>query len=224
MPGKLLSIFALVLAAAAGAGCAAKTSVQPFPQSWPQPLEPPAPGAAATRIPSAKLGADPAEGTPAQPSGPPVRVAPLVIEQAPGQAAGPAGGQPTSEVLTSVLISKLRAAGVNVASGGADYRLEGVVPWIGTSARAGYPKRLTYQSALAYRLVDERTGRVVMQRQVEHAVEQSVLVNTMSRLPSPEYAHDQQVLERAITPTWETAASGVQGFLKGTQERAEAAK
>lgn len=212
MPGRTLSIPAVILAAAvgAGSGCAAKTHVQPFPQSWPQPLEPPAPGATARSSTGE---------APAQPTELSVRVAPLVIEQAPGQAAGPAGGQPTSEVLTHVLIAKLRAAGVSVSSRSADYRLEGVVPWLGTSARTGYPKRLTYQSALAYRLVDERTGRVVMQRQVEHAVEQSVLVNTMSRMPYPEYAQDQQVLERAITPTWDSAASGVQGFLKGTEER-----
>lgn len=201
---KTLSMLALILAAA-GAGCAAKTRAQPFPLSWPQPLEPPAPSSSSE---SSGLIT--------------VRVAPLVIERAGGQAAVLAGGQPTEEVLTRVLISKLRAAGVNVAPGGAEYRLEGVIPWIGTSARTGYPKRLTYQSALVYRLVDERTGRVVMQRQVEHAVEQSVLVNTMSRLPYPEYANDQQVLERAITPTWEVAASGVQGFLKRTEERRRA--
>lgn len=202
--GKHLSILTLVLAAA-GAGCAAKTHVQPFPQSWPQPLEPPADKAArAAPVESSRLA---------------VRVAPLVIEREEAQVFGPQNSQPTSEVLTDVLVSKLRAAGVTVSSRPADYRLEGVVPWMGTSARSGYPKQFTYQSSLAYRLVDERTGRVVMQHQVEHAVEQSVLVNTMSRLPYPEYANDQQVLERAITPTWETAASGVQGFLKGTEER-----
>lgn len=208
--GKYYAVFALLLAAA-GAGCSAKTRVQPFPQSWPQPLEPPPPGAGAAR--------SSAEEAPAQPSGPSVRVTPLVIERAGDQTPGPAGGQPTSEVLTNVLIARLLAAGVNVSPRSADYRLEGVAPWLGYSARTGYPKRLTYQSALVYRLVDERTGRVVMQRQVEHAVERSVLVDTMSRLPYPEYARDQQVLERAITPTWETAASGVKGFLKGTEER-----
>ncbi len=207
MPKRCPLILALILLASAAAGCAArKTDVQPFPQSWPQPLEPPAPSSST------------------EASGLSVSVAPLVIERAPGQGPGPAGGQPTSAVLTDVLVAKLRAAGVNVSARPADYRLEGVVPWLGHSARAGYPKRLTYQSALAYRLVDERTGRVVMQRQVEHAVEQSVLVNTMSRLPYPEYAQDQQVLERAITPTWETAASGVQGFLKGTEERQQQAQ
>lgn len=195
-------VLALGLTAAVGTGCSAKVRVQPFPENWPQPLEPPAANAAP------------------RPSGPVVRVAPLVIERAPDRTPVPSDGQPTSAVLTDVLVSKLRAAGVNVSTRPADYRLEGVVPWLGTSARGGYPKQLTYQSTLAYRLVDERTGRVAMQRQVEHAVEQSVLVNTMSRLPYPEYANDQQVLERAITPAWETAASGVRGFLKGTEERA----
>lgn len=204
------AVFILVLAAFVGAGCSAKTHVQAFPQSWPQPLEPPVSAAKA----SGTEGAAPELTTLA------VQVSPLVIEQTPEQLASVGHDQTTSQVLTNVLVSKLRAAGVNVSERPADYRLEGVIPWLGWSSRSGYPKQLTYQSVVAYRLVDERTGRVVMQHQVEHAVEQSVLVNTMSRMPNPQYAQDQQVLDRAITPALETAASGVQGFLKGTQERA----
>ena len=47
-----------------------------------------------------------------------------------------------------------------------------------------------------------------------------MVINTMTRLPYPEYAHEQEVVQRAVAPAWEVATSGVQGFLKGTEERA----
>lgn len=204
--GKTLWILAVVLAAASAAGCSAKkTQVHPFPSSWPALLEPPAAGATAAPAVSST-----------------VWVEPLVVERVEGQDARSGGAEETSGILTDILSQKLRAAGVNVSPKGADYRIQGVVPWVGYTAHGGYPRQMTYGSGLAYRVVDQRTGKVVLERQVEHAVEQAVLVNTMTRLPYPEYAHEQEVVRRAVAPAWEVAASGVQGFLQGTEERRQA--
>lgn len=205
---KTSLILALILAAASAAGCSAKkTQVHPFPSSWPSLLEPPAAGASVAPVVASTLW-----------------VEPLVVERVEGVDSRTTGADKTAGILTDILSQKLRAAGVNVSQKGADYKLQGVVPWVGYTAQGGYPRQMIYGSGLAYRLVDQRTGRVVLERQVEQSVEQSVVVNTMTRLPYPDYAHEQEVVHRAVAPAWETAASGIQGFLQGTEERRQAKK
>ena len=96
---------------------------------------------------------------------------PLLVERVEGEGSQTTGTERTSGILTDLLSQKLRAAGVNVSPSGTAYKLQGVVPWVGYTSREGYPRQMTYGSGLVYRLVDQRTGRVVLERQVEHAVE-----------------------------------------------------
>ena len=118
-------ILALLLAVASAAGCSAKkTQVHPFPSSWPALLEPP-----------------PARATAAAAVGSTLWVEPLVVERVDGEGSRTTGTERTSGILTDILSQKLRAAGVNVSPIGADYKLQGVVPWVGYTARGGYPGR-----------------------------------------------------------------------------------
>ena len=193
------TLFIGLIAAAAVSGCQKGMQRHAFPAAWPAGLD-----WQRTRM---------AAAAPAEPSGPAVTVEPFTLETAAAasQEAGQAG---TSHKLTDLMVEKLRQAGVPVSEGDAEYTLTGTIPKLGYTERSGYPRKLYYTSELVYRLVHRPTGAVVWEGNLSQDFEQTVLVNTMTKLPSDPNAPERVLLEKCIEPNWATIASDVKAYLK----------
>jgi len=180
-------------------GCQRTTQRHAFPAAWPVGL-----GWQQTRT---------AAAAPAEPGGPAVAVEPFTLdtEAAASQAAGQAG---TSQKLTELMVEKLRQAGVPVSESNAEYTLSGTIPKLGYTERSGYPRKLYYTSELVYRLVHRSSGAVVWEGNLSQDFEQTVLVNTMTKLPSDPNAPERVLLEKCIAPNWEMIAADVKTYLK----------
>ncbi len=151
---------------------------------------------------------------PPEPVEPAVFVEPFVLE-----AESAAGGQGTGEVLTKLFIQKLRSSGVAIAGKEeSPYLFRAAVPELGYSSRGGYPRKITYFSRLTYQLVHRDTGTVVWNGNAGQDFEQTVLVNTMTKLPSDPGAPERVLLEKCVEPTWSSVASDVGEYLKGRSE------
>jgi len=193
----------VLLSAWLAAGCAGRgAQLHTFPSEWPHGLPQPE---AARAVASAL--------------GPTVWVEPLVLDLGEPAAASQtvtaaAGNRQTTQVLTELLIQKLQQAGVIVSSEGSEYALRGAVPRLGYSERAGYPRRITYLSQLSYQLVHRPSGDIVWEGNLSQDFEQTVLVNTMTRLPEDPQAPVHVLLDKCVGPTWEAIADDVSRFLK----------
>lgn len=188
-------ICVVFLSAWLAAGCAERSvQLHAFPSAWPQGLPQP-------EVAQASASA----------AGPTVWVEPLALDL--GEPAAASQTQ-TAQVLTELLVQKLRQVGVNVSSEGSQYALVGVVPRLGYSKRGGYPRRITYLSQLSYQLVHRPSGAVVWEGNLSQEFEQTVLVNTMTRLPEDPQAPVHVLMDRCVGPTWEAIAQDVSAFLK----------
>ena len=156
-----------------------------------------------------------------QEAGPAIWVDPLTLDLGEGtpQQPAPTPGVPTSQVLTDLMAQKLREVGVRVSNEGAEYALMGTVPHLGYTERSGYPRKLVYTSQLAYQLIHRPTGVVVWKGNVSQDFEQTVLVNTMTKLPEDPDAPEHVLLDKCIDPTWGAIASDIGAFLKKRPSR-----
>lgn len=198
--------FHLLLAVGLGVtGCArAAANRYPFPQAWPLELPQPTLSAAARMK-----------------GGPRVQVEPFQIgsESTKGVAAAEqAAGAATADVLAQLLVQRLQAEGIEAvrsdASGvAADYVLQVSVPRMEYTIRPGYPRKVDYQTAMSLTLVHEKSGQVAWERDLEEKFEETVLLNTMSRLPRPADPYSQQLLEKCVTPLMTRIASGLTPLL-----------
>ena len=193
----LLSTFLLVWVSAAG--CAGKMS-QPyaFPAEWPSGL--------------VWSGSTSSLAAPPEPVGPPVAVEKFTLETGTGVPAS--GPSTTAQMLTNLMVEKLKAAGVQVSDDNAEYTFRGTVPKLGYTERGGYPRKLYYTSELVYRLVHRPTGSVVWEGNLSQDFEQTVLVNTMTRMPKDPDAPEHVLLDKCIGPNWEIIAADVRDYLK----------
>ena len=187
---------ALILAAA---GCqGAMMQRQSFPAEWPTGLNW---SAAAVRQAAA-------------PSGPAVTVEPFTLDTEAGpQSAGREPGT-TAKMLTQLMVEKLSQAGVRVSDSDAPYLLKGTIPKLGYTERGGYPRKFYYTSELVYQLVHRPTGTVVWKGSLSQDFEQSVIVNTMTRLPNDPDAPIHVLLDKCVSPNWEIIAGDLQKYLK----------
>ena len=182
------------------AGCASKVQRHSFPDAWPAGLEWPRARAAAS--------------APVEAAGPAVAVEPFTLDTETGVGPQPAGEASTSRMLTNLMAEKLRQAGVPVSESSAEYTLTGTIPKLGYTERSGYPRKLYYTSELIYRLIHRPTGAVVWEGNLSQDFEQTVVVNTMTRLPNDSNAPERVLLEKCIGPNWEIIAADVKAFLK----------
>lgn len=126
-------------------------------------------------------------------------------------------GRTTSAALRDLLSEKLRQAGIPVTDQPSRYTLIGVVPRMGYTARGGYPRKLIYTTELVYRLVDRNTGDILIDRSLQQEVEQTVLVNTMTKLPQDPNAPEQELLRQCMEPTFNLVASSVKESLEAAK-------
>lgn len=193
----------LVAAALSAAGCAGKVERHAFPAEWPAGLELPRETAKKQET---------ASSAPTAPV-PAVAVEPFALETEGTQQASAQGSGSTSEQLTNLMVRKLQKVGVPVSDSGAEYAFSGTVSKLGYTQRTGYPRKLYYTSELVYRLTHRPTGAVVWEGNLSQDFEQTVLVNTMTKLPSDPNAPERVLLEKCIGPNWELIASDVKTFL-----------
>jgi len=197
----------LIIALAFGAtGCQGKMQRHSFPAAWPSGL---------TWSGSAQnLAASP------EPVGPAVSVETLTVDTEAGAQpreinSAISRGQPnTSRVLTDLMIAKLKQAGVRVSDAGAEYVFKGTVPKLGYTERGGYPRKFYYTSELVYQLIHRPSGTVVWKGNLSQDFEQTVVVNTMTRLPNDPDAPVRVLLDKCIAPNWEMIAADVKVFLR----------
>jgi len=200
----------LICVSAGVTGCQKTAQRHAFPATWPAGLD-----WQESRTASA---------TPAEISGPAVKVDLFALDTESGpssQAAGQAGpirpwsnGASTSRKLTDLMVQKLQQAGVPVSESNAEYTLTGTIPKLGYTERSGYPRKLYYTSELVYRLVHRPTGAVVWEGNLSQDFEQTVLVNTMTKLPNDPNAPVRVLLEKCIDPNWTMIAGDVKTYLK----------
>jgi hypothetical protein len=198
MPKSVQSLIWLLLAGALIPGCAASRPrrVVLFPERWPSSLD-------------AGFEQASAHAT----NQPTVWVEPFVLE-ADAFASLSAAGEPTGEVLTRIFVERLLAAGVSVSSRQPVYVFSAVVPQLGYVEQGGFPRRITYFSRLVYRLTHRATGQRVWDGNLEQNFEQTVLVNTMTRLPAEPNAYERVLLEKCIRPTWGFVAADVRKMVE----------
>ncbi len=156
----------------------------------------------------------PAAAVPAELSGPAVTVEPFTLDMEGNSLPAGSGRPTTSGMLTTLMVEKLQQVGVRVSEADAEYALIGTVPKLGYTERAGYPRKLYYTSELVYHLVHRPSGAVVWQGNLSQDFEQTVLVNTMTRLPNDPNAPERVLLEKCIDPNWALIASDVKAYLK----------
>lgn len=183
------SLAILVMIFLSGCASAAKPQAVLFPAQWPSALLPAA-------VP---ISATPSSLQPA------IVVEPFVREES-----GPDG------VLTELFIHKLRASGVTVAAGPeqSSFLFRAIVPELGYAVRGGYPRKITYFSRMVYQLTHRETGIVIWNGTVGQDFEQTVLVNTMTRLPEDPDSPERILVEKCVEPTWSAIAADLSEFLK----------
>lgn len=122
--------------------------------------------------------------------------------------------------LTQLLIAQLRSQGIPVVSSEttgaeADYTLNCVATRLGyAAARRRYPPHRTYEAELTCAIIDPATQAVRWQRNLTQRYDETVLLNTMTKLPP---RHGGTLLRECITPLAEGMAYGVRLFLARPQ-------
>lgn len=191
----------LICVLAGVTGCQKTAQRHAFPSAWPAGLD-----WQETRTAAASL---------AEVSGPAVAVELFRLDTGAAVQLNTAERQPsTSRKLTDLMVEKLQQAGVPVSESNAEYTLSGTIPKLGYTERSGYPRKLYYTSELVYRLTHRSTGTVVWEGNLSQDFEQTVLVNTMTKLPSDPNAPPRVLLEKCIDPNWAMIAGDVKTYLK----------
>lgn len=190
----------LICVSAGVTGCQKTAQRHAFPATWPAGLD-----WQETRV---------AAATPVEISGPAVRVELFTLDTESGPSSESAGQASTSRKLTDLMVEKLQQAGVPVSESNAEYTLSGTIPKLGYTERKGYPRKLYYTSELVYRLIHRPTGAVVWKGNLSQDFEQTVLVNTMTKLPGAPNAPPRVLLEKCIDPNWAMIAGDVKTYLK----------
>lgn len=181
---------------------------QPFPETWPQALKTPRSFAV---------------DTPAGPyQGPVIWVDTLKMDldaSNPRSSTAVAANSQTADsqtakVLTDWWIQELKTQGLQVVQSAtppanADYQLETVVPRLHYAVQGGYPAHIAYSTELACRLSHTKTGTVLLNRSLSNVVEQTALVNTMTKLPREPLAFEQVLLQKGVAPIMKTLAADV---------------
>ena len=202
-------LIALAVALACGAtGCQGKMQQrQAFPATWPSGL----------------VWSQPTQASiaPAEVAGPAVAVQLLTMEAEDAQRPPTDSSNSTSRMLTNLMVEKLRQAGVRVSDSDAEYTFGGTISKLGYTQRGGYPRKLYYTSELVYQLVHRPSGTVVWKGNLSQDFEQTVLVNTMTKLPSDPNAPETVLLEKCISPNWGIIAADVKAFLKKSPPASE---
>ena len=182
----------------ASAGCqGAMMQRHSFPAEWPS-------GMIWSRPKTAQPAAVPAEG-------PAVAVEQFTLDTESGTR--PAQST-TAQMLTQLMVEKLSQAGVRVSDSNAEYIFKGTIPKLGYTERGGYPRKFYYTSELVYQMVHRSSGTVVWKGNLSQDFEQSVLVNTMTKLPNDPDAPVHVLLDKCISPNWEIIAGDVKKYLK----------
>ena len=166
-------------------------------------------------------GSTPNLAAPREPVGPAVSVEKFTLDTGAGAQPESSGQPSTSRMLTDLMITKLKQAGVRVSDEGAEYTFKGTVPKLGYTQQGGYPRKLYYTSELVYQLIHRPSGTVVWKGNLSQDFEQTVLVNTMTKLPSDPDAPVRVLLEKCIAPNWEIIAADVKTFLKESPPASE---
>lgn len=190
----------LIVLASAAAGCQGTSQRHSFPAEWPS-------GLSWSQSAAAQTLSSPT-------AGPAVAVEPLTLDTEAGVPTASPISNTTSRMLTRLLVEKLNQAGVRVSDAGTDYVFKGTVPKLGYTERGGYPRKFYYTSELVYQLIHRPSGTVVWKGNLSQDFEQTVIVNTMTKLPSDPDAPVHVLLDKCVSPTWETIASDVGAFLK----------
>jgi hypothetical protein len=188
-------LFVVIAAAmmASTAGCAGSMKRYTFPIDWPVGLREP-----------------PVSSQAVEPKTPSVEVQLLILDDK--DLTRPVKTDPnrsTAEVLSQILKKQLTAAGVNVVERDGDYLLSGVIPRLGYTERSGYPRQFIYTSDLSYQLMKRDGARVVLDGHLQQETEQSVLMSTMTRLPEDPESPERILMDKCLTPTWQTVAGAV---------------
>ena len=182
-------------------GCQRTAQRHAFPATWPAGLD-----WQQTRT---------AAAAPVETTGPAVAVEPFTLDTETAAPPDMSQRQPsTSRKLADLMVEKLQQAGVRVSDSNAEYTFTGTIPKLGYTQRSGYPRKLYYTSELVYRLVHRPTNTVVWEGNLSQDFEQTVLVNTMTKLPGDPNAPERVLLEKCIAPNWEAIASDVKTYLK----------
>ncbi len=191
-PNRFFLVFAVTGLTLAMSGCAGSMKRYTFPANWPVGLrEPQVAPAAELRSPS-------------------VEVNLLILDdQDLIRPVETDASRPTVEVLSQLLKKQLEASGVNVVDANGDYILSGIIPRLGYTEQSGFPRRFIYTSDLSYQLVKRDSGQMVLDGHLQQETEQSVLINTMTRLPADPEAPERILIDKCVTPTWETVAGAV---------------
>lgn len=183
-------------------GCAGSMKRYTFPANWPVGLREPQ-----VVAPSAEL------------KGPSVEVKLLILDdQDLVRTVETDASRSTVEVLSRVLKKQLEASGVNVVDKNGDYILSGVIPRLGYTEQGGFPRRFSYTSDLSYQLVKRSGGQMVLDGHLQQETEQSVLMSTMTRLPEDPESPERILMDKCLTPTWETVAGAVSGYFQRKQD------
>lgn len=190
----------LICVLAGVTGCQKTAQRHAFPATWPAGLDWQERRAAAA--------------TPVEISGPVVKVELFALDTESGASSQAAGQASTSRKLTDLMVEKLQQAGVPVSESNAEYTLSGTIPKLGYTERSGYPRKLYYTSELVYRLTHRPTGTVVWEGNLSQDFEQTVLVNTMTKLPNDPNAPSRVLLEKCIDPNWAMIAGDVKTYLQ----------
>ena len=199
---NLTQLIVLTLVSLGAAGCAGKMAQRhSFPVEWPSGL--------------VWSGSTSNLAAPPEPVGPAVAVEKFTLEtEDSAQPAGAAGQGTSAQMLTRLMVEKLKAVGVRVSDNNAEYTFTGTIPKLGYTERGGYPRKLYYTSELVYRLVHRPTGAVVWQGNLSQDFEQTVLVNTMTRMPQDPDDPEHVLLDKCISPNWGIIAADVREYLK----------
>ncbi len=191
-----------VVLAWAAVGCQGKMQRHSFPVEWPSGLT--------------WSGSAPHLAASPETVGPTVSVQPFTLDAEADMQPKGSGSPSTSRMLTDLMITKLKQAGVQVSDEGAEYVFKGTVPKLGYTERSGYPRKFYYTSELVYQLIHRPSGTVVWKGNLSQDFEQTVVVNTMTKLPNDPDAPAHVLLEKCIAPNWEIIAADVKTFLKGS--------
>ena len=182
------------------AGCQGPVQRHSFPAVWPEGM------------------AQPSAGKRREGTGPAVAVRPMTLDLEGTASAAPArgAGPETSRMLTDLMIEKLVKAGIRVSEdeNEAEYVFAGTIPKLGYTEKGGYPRKFYYTSELDYQLIHRPSGTVVWQGKLSQDFDQTVLVNTMTRLPKDPNAPEQILIQKCVGPNWETIAADLSAFLK----------
>ena len=189
--GYLLA--ALSCCGMAGCSTTGATTTMQFPARWPEGMS----------LPVMRAAPAPGRG-----SGIAIAVAPWTW---PG--ASEAGGQPTTtQAFTQLTQAALRAQGFDVVDEpSAVYRLGCSVRDLTSATRAGFPGEQHYLARVTCQLVRVSDQQLLWQRELEERVDETVYVNTYTRLPA---RAEQAFVRECVPAVMERLTEGLLTFFR----------